>query len=39
MKYMVDVIIAFLLGGFVGIFIGILMMALFAANRGDYDES
>ena len=37
---MVDVIIAFLFGGFIGVFIGILMMALFAANRGgDYDES
>ena len=40
MKYMVDVIIAFLLGGFVGVFIGILMMALFTANKGGgYDKS
>ena len=37
---MIDIIVAFLLGGFVGIFIGILMMALFAANKGGgYDES
>lgn len=35
-----DVIIAFLFGGFIGVFIEILMMALFAANRGgDYNES
>ncbi len=37
---MIDIVIAFLLGGFVGIFIGILMMAHFAANKGGgYDES
>lgn len=37
---MIDIIIAFLFGGFIGMFFGIFMMALFAANRGgDYDES
>lgn len=37
---MTNIIIAFLLGGFIGMFLGIFMMALFAANRGgDRDES
>ena len=36
---MIDIVIAFLLGGFVGIFIGIFMIALFTVNRGGgYDE-
>ena len=36
---MIDNIIAFLFGGFIGMYFGIFMMALFAANRGGgYDE-
>lgn len=31
---MIDIVIAFLLGGFIGVFIGILMMPLFAADKG-----